>query len=246
MPYEPPLPEPFMAWARAVWDGKKVEINFRCKANLIVKGEIKRRVGKSIQIGGWSAGVNANCRSARIPWADEKRPPTEVQFTYSQEKMNLTIFDARPPVEQEDTMVPGLSEEYAQKLKDDLLFERYGGRVAPDSEDEQFTKTAVPPPIDPPPIDDPRNGESPKGHSEGYTVLELVLARRHLSLVDNWASQLMGAQNAPARASITHDGQVLIEAFKRLGGREKVPASAIGARLSAEELTLRLKYFTEK
>jgi hypothetical protein len=249
MPYEPPLPEPFIAWSRAVWDGKKIEIDFRCKANLIVKGQIKQRVGKSMQIASWNAGVNANCRSARIPWSDQNQPPTEVQFTCAQEKMRFTIFDERPPAEQENTMVPGIDEEYAQKLKDDLVFERYGDTVAPDSEDEQFTKTAERPPKGPPLPDGSENEpECPNGKSDDFSVLALVLARRQLSIVDNWASQLMQAQNAPPRAFIRHDGELLIEAFKRRSqrDRENAPATALGAGLSAEELTLRLKYFTEK
>ena len=49
------------------------------------------------------------------------------------------------------------------------------------------------------------------------------------------------------RQVLRRDGELLIEAFKRQAERDgkKGPAWAIGARLAAEELTLRLKYFPE-
>ena len=49
------------------------------------------------------------------------------------------------------------------------------------------------------------------------------------------------------RLVLQRDGEVLIEAFKRQADRDakKGPAWAIGAKLAAEELTLRLKHLAE-
>jgi len=79
-----------------------------------------------------------------------------------------------------------------------------------------------------------------------------VLAQRHLRVVDNWADHVKRSATRGTdvfeRQVLRRDGELLIEAFKRQAIRDskKLPARAIGAKLSAEELTLRLKHFPEE
>jgi hypothetical protein len=239
--------EPLIAWGRAVWDGKKVEIEFRCDANRDVRGQIRNSRGRATKIGNWTVSTDARCRSARVPWTDNKRPPTDVQFMCGSDTMSLAVFDERPPKEREDTMPPEV-ENTDQALKDLLLFEQYGGRVATEFEDGQLTDgDQTPDPVD----SEERTEEFADRHSDSYAVPELVLARQHLGVVDNWADRVKRAAKCGTdkfeRQVLRHDGEMLIEAFGRQVMRDgkKIPASAIGARLAQEELKIRLKHAPE-
>jgi hypothetical protein len=70
-------------------------------------------------------------------------------------------------------------------------------------------------------------------------------------VVDNWADQVKRATKRPMaefeRQILKRDGELLIDAFLRQANRDekKGTTRAIGAKLAAEELTLRLKHFPE-
>jgi hypothetical protein len=70
-------------------------------------------------------------------------------------------------------------------------------------------------------------------------------------VVDNWAKQVTREANRSTgtfeRRILLQDGELLIEAFRRQAARDErqSPAQAIGARLAAEELILRLEHFPE-
>ena len=232
-------PSLIIVWWRAVWDGKRIAVDCRCESKGNLKGEIKSG-GEWTPIPSWTMGAG-NLRSARVPWADSKRPPLLVQLTCEHETVSVPVFDDRPAPDRDGDIPPelGIDEDVAQKMRDELLFEQYGGRVAADAEGEAPTDS-----------EDPKEtGLPPPSHS--YAVEAFERARRHLGIVDNWADQ---ATRAVARGTgeferefLQRDGKLLIEAFKRQAERDgKIgPAEAIGARLAAEELELRLKHFRE-
>jgi hypothetical protein len=125
-------------------------------------------------------------------------------------------------------------------MRDQLLLEEYGGLLAEAVEvRHRESDTELP-------------EESPGDRStDNYDVPAIVLARRHLGVVDNWADRV--GQVAELRVGqfehqvLRRDGQLLIEVFKRLETRDRVknPGCAIGAKLAAEELEIRLKHFPE-
>jgi len=232
----------FITWARAAWDGKKVAVDCRCEAKGDLNGEIKSG-GEWTPITNWTVGPDSRLRSAQVPWADSKRPPLLVQLTCGQEAVSIAVFDERPSRDREDTIPPEVNKDAGQTMRDELLFEQYGGLFAADAEGEEPTDG------------DDALGENDEvdgaGRPDSYSVPAFVLARRHLGVVDNWADQVKRAATRVTgefeREVLLRDGELLIEAFKRQADRDgkKGSAWAIGAKLAAEELTLLLKHFRE-
>jgi Tyrosyl-DNA phosphodiesterase len=231
----------FIMWARAVWDGKTVDVDCRCEPNRELVGALQSG-GEWTPIATWTVDADGCFRSARVLWADATRPPLLVQLTCEQETVSVAVFDARPARDREDTIPPEVDKDAAQWMRDELLFEQYGGYVAADAEGEALTNGGK---------DLAEDDGDGAGPTDSYTVPAFVLARRHLGVVDNWADQ---AKRASARGAeeferrlLLRDGEMLIDAFRRQADRDgkKESAWAIGAKLAAEELTQRLKHFRE-
>jgi hypothetical protein len=231
-----------ITWARAAWDGNRVDVECRCDAGRVLAGAL-RSGGEWTPIGGWTAAADGRLRSAQIPWVDARRPPVSVQLTCEQESVGVPIFDARPLGDRENSLPPEVDETVAQTLRDALLFEQYGGRIAADVGGGESAETAG------------ESGEEDEGgrreRSDSYTVPAFALARRHLGVVDSWADRVKhtatNETGALERDWLRRDGELLIEAFERQAERDgkKGPAWALGAKLAAEELALRLKHFRE-
>src|SRR5262249_39747174 len=71
-------------WARAVWDGNKVDVDCRCEAGRELAGAL-RSGGEWTPISNWMADADGRLRSAQIPWVEAKHPPLLVQLTCEQE-----------------------------------------------------------------------------------------------------------------------------------------------------------------
>jgi hypothetical protein len=129
-------------------------------------------------------------------------------------------------------------------MRDELLFEQYGGHVAADAEGEEPTDGDDA-------LGEDDEGDGPGRPPDSYSVPAFDLARRHLGVVDNWADLVKRAATRGTgefeRQVLRRDGELLVKAFERQAERDdkKGSAWAIGARLAAEELTLRLKHFQE-
>jgi len=259
-----------ITWAQAEWDGKQVVVKCRRAGNRDVAGEIKRG-RESISITNWTMAADGRLCSAQISWSDTKEPPSFVQLTCELETMSVPVFDNRPQPEREDSLPPEVDDDFAQTMRDELLFEQYGGRVAADLEENETTNidedeesindrselNTIPDGsagtddgvIKQEPEDDDMEGES--GRADSYAVPAFELARRYLRVVDNWAVQVKrAAMRGTAmfeRRVLKRDGQMLTEAFQRQVKRDDKKGAewAIGAKLAAEELTLRRKHFPE-
>jgi hypothetical protein len=259
-----------ISWAEATWDGKEVAIECRCEAGRDLDGRIK--TGNNwTDVSRWTVAADGRLRSATVAWAIAKEPPSVACLTCGDEMVTVPIFDARPAADREESLPPGVDEDAAQTMLDQLLFEQYGGRVAP--EDDEPTDDENPDGGD----DDPpeRGPEGTDGsddttapgtgddenededervagrRADSYAIPAFVRARQHLSVVDNWASRVKRAL-ANGNALFEHrwlrrDGELLVAAFRRQAARDRASGSggAVGADLAAEELTLRLKYVPE-
>lgn len=231
----------FIMWARAVWDGSKIDVDCRCEGNRELAGAIKSG-SEWTPIAGWTVAADGGLRKARVSWTGSNQPPLLVHLTCEQETASVPIFDERPARDREATVPPEVDKNLAQAMRDELLFEQYGGQVAIESEDEALTGG-----------DDVAGEDNEEvnaaGHTDSYSVPAFVLARRHLGVVDNWADKVKcAAARATAkfeRQVLRHDGELLIEAFQRRAECDDKNSSAweVGARLAAEELALRLKHF---
>jgi hypothetical protein len=232
----------FILWARAEWNGSTVAIDCRCEAGREPEGAVEN-AGTSVPVSDWAVDADGRCRSAHVPWTDSNYPPMLIRLKCEHETVCVPVFDGRPSLDRERTIPPEVDEDAAQSMRDELLFELYGGRVTDDAGGEES-----PPEDDKPEQDD---GKDTTGHKDSYSVPSFVLAREHLSVVDSWAAQLASAADRGTGAFERHvlrrDGEFLIQAFNRQADRDskKGAACAIGARLAVEELSIRLRHFQD-
>lgn len=231
----------WISWAQATWNGKKISVE--CKSERDVAGQVLGKE-KPLRITGWAKGAGG-LRKAQVTWVETKQPPASILLICGDERLNVAVFDDREPKDREGSFPPGVDEDNVQAMRDDLLFERYGGRVAPDDgpqtdlfsgEDGEIDQTAD--------ADGEEQNGSQAAHSDSYAVDTFVWARLHLGVVDNWAKLASLAGHEFTLEALRGDGNLLKEAFGRQAGRNG--KDAMGARLAAEEMGLRLKHFPEK
>lgn len=256
-----------ITWAQADWDGKHVKIDCRCESAASLEGEI--RSGKEwTPIAKWNVQADGRLRSAKVSWRDAETTPSTVRLTCGAETVCVDVFDLRPSPEREQSVPPEVDADLAEEMRDALLFEQYEGRAAPDFDDGKSDdeSSAVSDDVDENTGDDSEDvtsedaaavgGELEEpggavGRNDSYAVPAFVLARRYLTVVDNWADRVgrVAGKTAAAfeREWLRRDGELLVDAFGRQAKRDEKagPARAIGARLAAEELSLRLKHFPE-
>ncbi len=133
-PAQPTRDAALITWARAVWDGTRVDIDFRCEVGRQLVGTLEGRA-EPTTITGWTADAEGHLRSAHVPWADSERPPSLARLTCEQQTVIAAVFDERPMRDRENTVPPEVDPDASQAMRDELLFEQYGGRVASDGED---------------------------------------------------------------------------------------------------------------
>lgn len=243
-------------WAQAVWDGRNVKIECRCKADLKLKGNLDGG-RKSRPITRWKISAEGMRRSVLVRWSDAKRPPLLVHLTCELETVSIPVFDGRPQSKDRiDTVPPELGENDMQMLRDELLFEEYGGRyVADEDQDPDSSRSDS---TDSGSDDvtfrddgDEDIGQGGGGYSDSYAVPAFELARDRLRVVDNYTDRVKCAAkcktSAFERKMLRRDGELLVEAFKRQAQRDKKKGAelAIGSELASQELNLHLKYFPE-
>jgi hypothetical protein len=235
-----------ITWAQAVWDGTTIRIECRCPADHDLVGEIHAGT-EHVPVANWKLGKDLRLRSATLAWTGSWAPPFTANLTCNDETVGVPIFDARPMQERESTLPPEVDEDLAQVMRDHLLLEQYGGRVAfeePATGDQDG--------------DDSWDGDTETKQQsaeptdrDSYAVPAFVSARRHLGVVDNWIRTVrqlpQGEAGAFERGMRRRDGEMLIEAFRRQAKRDdsKGRTAALGATLAADEIVLRLKYFPE-
>jgi hypothetical protein len=226
-----------IAWARAVWNGKEVHVDCRLKADAKLKGKIQSGGAKFTPIAGWAIAADGRLYSADVPWSGVRQPPSLIQLECGPETVEVTIFDERPVKERDLTIPTEVNQDVAQQMRDELLFEEYGGRVASDGDGGPETAK--------------RKNKGKGTVPENYDVPVFVLARRHLAVVDKWAERVEGSSRLATaefeREILRRDGQSLIEAFGRQPTQYETSESSkgIGASLAAEEMNIRLKHFVE-
>ena len=228
-----------ITWAQAEWDGTKVIIDCRCEAGANLTATVCGN--RPCDITRWTK-TDSDCLHACVPWDDPEDIPSWIVLACENQKVRVSVFDARSVQERADTAPPEVDPSEVEAMRDAILFEQYGGRVAGDEHDVSRNDKATS-------TDNLEDGG--RGMVDSYDVPAFVQARWHFDIVDNWLCQWERAKQRTAWESdlqgIHDDGQRLSEAFKRQQKRDEKlsPANAIGAKLAAEELTIRLKHFSE-
>lgn len=231
-----------ITWAQAEWDGAVVAVRCRCEPDRAVVGEVTGG-GESRSVGGWASDGANGLLLARVPWPDPARPPALVRLDCDYETLSVPVFDSRPAPERESTVPPEVDGEAVQRMRDELLFEQYGGRVA--SEDVAAGETA-----DANLTDEDEVKNTGTGPADSYAVPAFTLSRQYLDVVDVWADHLAraeGGADGHELEAVLRDGRLLLAAFERQRERDAArgPGLGLAARLAAEELSVRLNYTPE-
>ncbi len=232
-------------WAQATWDGKQVRVECRCQGT----GELEAKLhhgDESTPITSWTRRAEDAVQSASILWSDSKQPPSSVQLNCDEDELRVPVFDGRSVSEIASTLPPEIDEETAQRVRDELLFEQYGGLVAEDDDVAPSEVVGVEQVIGdtPPEIsaeEDTQEGEVRR--SDSYSVPVFDLARLYFKIVDCWSKTITCATTEFDPMVLEHDGRLLVEAFQRQAKRDAAngSANAIPAKLAEEELNIRLK-----
>ena len=226
-----------ISWAQASWSGKLITVECKCEHD--IGGRVVFRDGKPLPINKWLSGPGG-LHTAKIRWVDTKRLPASVLLSCKSETLSVAVFDERQLEERESSIPSGVDEADIEAMRDQLLFERYGGHIVFEEESQS---------------DDPNQNidletdleeyaEGKGGQSDSYAVDTFVSARRHLQVIDNWVDQVNQAKRGSGEfvlQILQRDGCRLFEAFNRQAKRNG--KDELGARLAAEELELRLKHF---
>ena len=228
---------PLISWERATWDGEWIVVECKCDGDLT--GQILGNKETLIKIDKWE-NVDG-LRTVRLPWVDANRQPSSVLLSCESEVLNVAVFDERKLEERENSSPPEVDEAVVQAMRDELLFERYDGRVVADDEPQTDFSGDEAQTVD---AEWEENVEGQTGRPDSYAVDTFVSARLHLQVVDYWAKLVKGAGQKFVLEVLQRDGGLLMEAFKRQA--ERNGKDAMGARLAAEELALRLKHFPKE
>lgn len=237
-----------ISWARATWNGKNVLVECRCSNGSDLTGQVVSS-GVSVPIPKWQS-ANGPSYKASLAWRDTHSQPNTVVLTCGKEAINVAIFDERPVRDREASVPTDVDDDMMQGMRDTLLFEQYGGLAADALVDPLGGDSPSPMPST---ENDGNDAEDSNvaGDRDSYAVPAFVLARRNLQIVDNWATRMTRNMSDGGqlfeRQVVRHDGELLVEAFKRQALREamQLSANAIGGQLAVEELLILLKHFPE-
>ena len=188
-------------WASASWDGKRVHVECRvAHAKLAVAGEVSAD-DRLQEIQGWECQAALNLRGTDVPWLDAKNPPQVATLTCNDESLEVPVFDTRERGERMTTPVPEVDEDQAELMRDELLFEQYGGGAASDSTDPgndvEDPDLAPDHSVDGQGFDDSEQDDA-SATSDSYAVATFEQARTSLEIVDTWASRIAGIRDHSA------------------------------------------------
>ncbi len=193
-----------------------------------------------LRITRWQSGKDSLLK-AQIRWTVANGVPQSVELHCGPETLNVPVFDTRELAAREISYPEEISGVDVQQLRDQLLFERYGGKAV--AEDEPDLRANA----DADEIQDVQTAQlgelvSSTGSMDSYVVEVFVEARRLLGIVDHWVKLVMQAKqgsNPFILEGLQRDGQLLMAAFNRKAHQK----DGIGARLAAEEFALHLNHW---
>jgi len=229
-----------IAWANAAWDGKTIRIDCRCAQISALSGEL-RAGSQRVPVKTWRQIPGSGMSTAKVAYSGSWEPPFVIDLKCLSEHLSVPIFDERSQGEREMTLPPEVDAELALLLRDQLLFEQYGGRIAledPDTDvpdaDGGLADGEIEGAGD-------ENGSTSRSH-DSYAVPSFELARQHFDIVNNWAARLERSSGANSEALerewLRRDGELLLNAFKRKFRADGTKNSSIAlpSRLADEEL----------
>lgn len=229
-----------ITWVDASWNGRQVLVVCRVYGGAEVKGKVSSK-SKSVCLSVQTP--NAKLLEWMVDWKTMAHPPISIELICGAQMLRVAVSDEREWTEKQISIPDGLDLNRAEQIHDELLLERYGGRIAeqidsPDGEDQSVVESS---PAQPPTKDRMRGQPM---RTDQYGVLAFEAARDQFRIVDNWLSQMRRAcakeEDTTEAQALARDGYLLIDVFKRIQVRGQ--ANATGAVLAHEEIELNLKH----
>jgi len=233
VPVPPPLP---IQWAEARWDGRHVCIEGRLVERRAVDAVVFGQ-STNVPVVRWQWNAEDSSCKGTVRWEDAEDHPLFVELACGEQQIEIPVTDDRPR-DVLDALLPSeVDPLLAQQIIDQLIFEKYGGRMSLIDEDSESVSTPEELVTD---DDDPELKDS-------YAVPAFVLARRALRIVATWAHEAATAaergHDSFEMQQVLQDGNVLQRALLREADRNDRTGDqlGIGARVAAQELSLRLE-----
>lgn len=189
-------PESTLHWAECSWDGERIRLLARDSGDLPVTATLRFASGSSEELT-LAEGV------AEMGWADPNNPPLSVRFVQGANVLEVNVLDVRSPTKFAETPLPELDPLLAEKLREALLLERYGGpAVDPETLRDSGTKAAG----------------AAASIAVDYSVAAWRDARTAFAVVDAWRAALEQAKgDAPLEERIRLDGEAFCARFIAAG-----------------------------
>lgn len=222
-----------LSWAEASWNGNEVEVACRCSNPELLVGSVRAGAGSSrhareVTLNTWLS-ADGLCRAA-VPWTEAVVQPDSALLSCGAGCVEIPVFDNRQLEDRYGATPHGVDEDLAVRLRDEMLFEQYGGGSAFTTIDEAELP-ATP--------DEDVYPEGSEPHRDSFDVPAFVKARRHLGVVDQWLADIEQLGTLTSDSSfLMHDGYQLAEAFERQCHRDEQigKGEGLGARMAAEEI----------
>jgi hypothetical protein len=221
-----------LSWGEATWDG--VSVSLRCRAaqgSAAIKAAVTAgpahhprdiRLTRSQASGMWEG---------ELDWTARAGLPATACFRRDDLVLEVPVLDLRPPEAFASTPLPEVDAELAQRLRDALLLEAYGGPLVEPEDLQRLSE------------DDGLVGAPTAVIAEDYSVAAFGSARGMFQVVERWNQQLSAsaAQGLEARQRVLRDGEQLASLFSRRAQAPGEVQSRLPARLVSEEFQWRLE-----
>jgi hypothetical protein len=218
-------------WAEATWNGDKVEVACRCCDPHLLTCTVRSmaagtasKTTVAASVSKWELDESGLSRGS-VNWRETHESPDTAIIQVGDTSVEISVFDAREPADRYLATPHGVDEDLAVVLRDEMLFEQYGGEMSVVLHDDSAL---------------------PEGHNsellqegngpmrDSYDVAAFVKARRHLRVVDTWSARM----TRNSEDDVYRDGHLLAEAFDRQQVRDERAGQGdgLGAMMAAEEM----------
>jgi hypothetical protein len=223
-----------IAWAEAQWDGNTITIAYRS----VIDESVVSAITVHAIADGCATHTNYSevsidecpLRTVRLPWERIDAIPVVAELILADGPTFLVpIIDARAVEDRLKSPMPqlGLDNRTEERLREQLLLERYRGTVLAGEDNETPPETV---------------GETARNLGD-YSLLAFVQAREWFEVVDDWHRRLVATQSGESMHTVLlHDGKALHRYFERQSREHVHDGRKVAALLVTQELALHLQH----
>jgi Tyrosyl-DNA phosphodiesterase len=230
-----PVQDDAIVWAEALWDGNTILIAYRPAIDQTVVSAVTVHAiadGRMHQANYQASSTNkGSLRTVHLPWDKIDSIPVEAELIVTDRAACLLpILDVRAIEERLLSPMPqlGLDHRTEERLREQLLLERYRGTVVAGEDDE------VPPDTD----------SFSARTVDDYSIPMFAQAREWFAVADDWHKRLVAANGGGGmmRTVLLGDGKSLLRYFDRQCREHVHEGHRIAASLVAQELASHIQH----